>query len=674
VLGAGMGTNAGINMCAVSRGVVNSIQNGTMSGFEPPPKFELSLPMVLPMPVPGANIVSNTSSVLRFESCLSLNVDNSISVNGNVTLPVVSSCSSDILGSDKLSMSESLMNAHVKVPVAMVTKHIEKWKSELLGDENETYLLNGLTHGFNIIDSPLTPKSTFRRNYRSTGGINRPKVETRLLEEIQRGHYIPTPVRPSVVSSLGAIPKDVSDVRLIHDLSRPDGGVNAYAFDTSVSYTSIDAITRHIKAGSFLAKVDLKNAYRSIPISESCYGLTGVSWKFTGDTELSYLFDSRLPFGGSMSCRIFQSVTDSICRMMARRGHIVKAYLDDIICVSDSETECQLNFDTLVQLIEDLGLEINWTKVCDPTRVITYLGVVIDCVERSLSLPLKKVTEIALLIDRSERCKKMTKLDLQKLLGKLNWAARVIKGGRTFMRSLINLTCKVKESHHYVRLTAASRVDLSWWKHCFVLFNGTCKFHCDIPLPTHVFATDACENGGGAFFGADWFYTSWSSDYPEMNGKHINELELFTVLLALRRWGPCLENVHLRVRSDNMATVSALNKSTSRSPVLMPHIKEIFWLCVKFNIHLSSVHIPGVENLLADRISRLDEKLKAFDARLLLANFSASLISCNEHMSLDSFIYLQEAWMVDFKPCAMRQRYSSGMHSRVPQKRSISVR
>jgi hypothetical protein len=190
-----------------------------------------------------------------------------------------------------------------------------------------------------------------------------------------------------------------------------------------------------------------------------------------------------------------------------------------------------------------------------------------------------------------------------------------------------------------------AREDLSWWKQCCLLFNGSCVFSCDIPAPVNCFATDACEFGGGAYLSMDWFYSNWSVDFPEISRSHINVLELFTVVLASCRWGPSLCNSHVRVLSDNMATVAALNKSTSRSVSLMPCIREIFWICVKFNITVSCVHIPGKFNTLADRISRLHSFSEACDARIMLANFSSSLVSCRFHLTEDCFNFLQKAWM-----------------------------
>jgi hypothetical protein len=179
---------------------------------------------------------------------------------------------------------------------------------------------------------------------------------------------------------------------------------------------------------------------------------------------------------------------------------------------------------------------------------------------------------------------------------------------------------------------------------CFGIFNGTCGFRCDIPMPTFLFATDACETGGGGFLAHDWFYTAWVKDIPEVLNRNINELELLTVFLALKRWGPVSQHQHVCIRSDNMATVSALNKSTSRSVVLMPWVREIFWVSVEFDVTITSRHIPGIDNVLADRISRLDSMIEAREARLILANFSNAAVSCENHMSMESFVYLQEAW------------------------------
>jgi hypothetical protein len=273
--------------------------------------------------------------------------------------------------------------------------------------------------------------------------------------------------------------------------------------------------------------------------------------------------------------------------------------------------------------------------------------VVLDCQTRTLSLPEDRVVELKFIIQNWLLCKKATKLQLQKLCGKLNWASRVLRGGRTFMRSLLDLITKVRESHHHVRISTMAREDLMWWDKCFDHFHGCTPFCVDIPLPSFTFATDACERGGGAYFCNDWFYVSWLNDVPDLVDVHISELELYTVYLALSRWGPTLSNAHVCVRSDSMVAVAALNKATSRCKRLMPIIREIFWLGVEYNITISSSHIAGKLNLLSDRISRMNEFSLAKEARVLLSGFSDAIVFCKGHMSTASFLWLQEEWIAN---------------------------
>jgi hypothetical protein len=130
---------------------------------------------------------------------------------------------------------------------------------------------------------------------------------------------------------------------------------------------------------------------------------------------------------------------------------------------------------------------------------------------------------------------------------------------------------------------------------------------------------------------------------------HINALELFVVFLSLKRWGPLLSGEHVLIRSDNLATVSALNKSTSRGVALMPIVREIFWLSVEYNLLISSSYIQGSHNVLADRISRMHSSVEANKARFLLAGGTNATVVCKNHMSKLAFDFLQISWISDSK-------------------------
>ena len=145
--------------------------------------------------------------------------------------------------------------------------------------------------------------------------------------------------------------------------------------------------------------------------------------------------------------------------------------------------------------------------------------------------------------------------------------------------------------------------------------------------------------GGAGFCGSDWFYTNFASDFPGAVNEHINGLELLTALVAARRWGHRWCSRHVRLLSDNSATVQSINKGTSKSPLFMLCIRELFWLSVLHKFRFTAAHIKGESNVLADLISRLHMPQYAQK----FVNMFGGRVNCFENMSFSSFLALQVA-------------------------------
>ena len=109
-------------------------------------------------------------------------------------------------------------------------------------------------------------------------------VDEQIRTEIDNGRYVISEKRPTIISALGAIPKkDSSEVRLIHDCSRPVGAsLNELASKDSVKYQTLEEAISLTKPDFYFAKVDLKSAYRSVKIHPSNFHLTGLKWSFQG--------------------------------------------------------------------------------------------------------------------------------------------------------------------------------------------------------------------------------------------------------------------------------------------------------------------------------------------------------------------------------------------------------
>jgi hypothetical protein len=292
------------------------------------------------------------------------------------------------------------------------------------------------------------------------------------LAEIAEGNYVMAPAPPLIVSPLGIIPKSDGGVRIIHDCSRPKGqAVNDYVSHTfKFQYQSLDDAKKLINPNSYMAKVDLKSAYRSVPISSTSQKVTGFKWVLHGDVQ--YFYDTKLPFGSREAPGIFHRLSQAVRRMMARRGFEVVAYLDDFFLCEHTKARCFEALVTLLRLLRKLGFYINWSKVVNPTQQITFLGIEICSVQMQLRLPQGKLAELSTELSSFMSRSRASKRQLQSLAGKLNWAASVVYGGRVFLRRIIDAFCKLKHKMHKIRLSLDIQEDIAWWHRFMATFNG----------------------------------------------------------------------------------------------------------------------------------------------------------------------------------------------------------
>ena len=266
-----------------------------------------------------------------------------------------------------------------------------------------------MVNGFQSLPADAQISPAEMDNYNSAVGPgSKEKVEATILEELSAGNYIIASEKPVIVSALGAVPKpDSEDLRLIHDCSMPHGvGVNSYIDIEKQSFQTLDDACRLIGKDFFLAKIDLRHAYRSVPVHPANRDALGLKWKFTGDKHYTYLKDTRLPFGARSAPGIFHRLTQSVRRMMQRRGYpLIIVYLDDFLVIGRTQHGCQAAFDTLRSLLVSLGFTISPSKLVPPCQNLVFLGVEIDTSTLTLSLPAKKLGDLKdiLLSFRSER-------------------------------------------------------------------------------------------------------------------------------------------------------------------------------------------------------------------------------------------------------------------------------
>ena len=76
--------------------------------------------------------------------------------------------------------------------------------------------------------------------------------------------------------------------------------------------------------------------------------------------------------------------------MMYRDNHDITNYIDDIV-FCNVPSKIQASYDHCLQLLHDLGLSINQKKLVPPTTSPVCVGIQIDTISRTISIPPDKL-------------------------------------------------------------------------------------------------------------------------------------------------------------------------------------------------------------------------------------------------------------------------------------------
>ena len=437
-------------------------------------------------------------------------------------------------------------------------------------------------------------------------------VNEYLLTELAAGRIVgpfePHHLQGAQVSRFGVIPKasQPGKWRLILDLSSPvnksvNDGISKHL--CSMKYTTTDdAIEKILDMGQgcLLAKVDVEHAYRNIPVHPDDRLLLAMQWNG------GIYIDTVLPFGLRSAPKIFSAVADALEWVLQDQGvSMLMHYLDDFLTMGKADsTECQGNLELIQRVCQFLGLPLKVEKLEGPTVVLTFLGIVLDTLRLVIRLPNDKLEELKKLVAEWKGKGVCTKRELLSLIGKLAHATKVVTAGRTFLRRMIDTSMSVKKLHHHIKLTADFHSDLAWWE-CF-LPTWNCRsfmcIHSKRCEPQVLFSSDASGSWGcGAIWATRWIQCEWQSAWEN---ESIALKELLPIVLACAIWGPSWSHKRVQVSCDNAAVVEVVNKKTSKCKDIMHLLRCLHFFLAYHDCTLKAVHVPGVQNIAADAISR----------------------------------------------------------------------
>ena len=221
---------------------------------------------------------------------------------------------------------------------------------------------------------------------------------------------------------------------------KPDGShrliLNLKDFNSFVKYQkfkmdTLNTILNLMSDNCFMASVDLKDAYYSIPVAKEHRKYL----RFIFEGQL-YQF-TCLPNGLSSCPRKFTKVLKPPLSTLHKLGNISMAYLDDIYLQGKTYEECLKNVIETMSLFAELGFVIHPIKSnLIPSQELTILGFILNSVDMSVRLSSNKKSSLKKDCTSLLKEKKFTIREVARVIGKIVSSFPGVMHGPLYYRNL----------------------------------------------------------------------------------------------------------------------------------------------------------------------------------------------------------------------------------------------
>lgn len=457
---------------------------------------------------------------------------------------------------------------------------------------------------------PLRSRPTPVRCRREVSDPEQRRVLEAAVAEMLRVGAVRTtvPRRDSVESLLFCVPKAGGGWRPCLDLRPLNQHVEAPRF----SLEGLRALRAMALPGDFGVTVDLRNAYWHVPLAKS--QRRWYHFRFGGQV---YQCDV-LPFGVAAAPWVFHTLLAPIIRLLRAKGVRLTAYLDDILVLGKTPRECAQHGQMLVDLLSDLGFRFS-TEKCSPvpSRQFRFLGWDVDTSRFLLTLPVVKRDRIRRecrrLLNWADRGEPLSVRTVSRLLGQLCATADAVKIQRIKTHHLDRCRARALRASGArwdspCALSPEALTELRWWERQVASLGGR---PIRLPPVDVMLQTDASALGWGAAV-IDSRVSAFrgirlAGRLPAHLRESVsNETELFAIHRALLAMSAraSLQDLHVRVQSDNSTAVYYVNRGAGRAERMTVAAAALWRDLERWGVTLSAEYLPGELNVEADALSR----------------------------------------------------------------------
>jgi hypothetical protein len=366
--------------------------------------------------------------------------------------------------------------------------------------------------------------------------------------------------------------------------------LNALTKDEAAPLPRIQEVLRDFGTAQVFSSIDLKSGYWQIPMDPASKHLTA----FATPDGATYQY-RVMPFGLKNAPATFQKLMT--CVLSGLLGKCAHVYLDDIIVFSATHEEHIGHLRQIFERLQEFGLRCAPGKCRFGVNELPYLGHIVG---QDGNRPQERH-----LVQIRDAVPPRTKRQLQSFLGLANWLREYVPLYATIAAPLTDLLV-AKKTFRWTDAAQKAFDDLK------TAIDQPLLLHRPDASREYVLQTDASGLGVAAVLyqeeeGQRKIISYASARLNDAQRRyHINEQECLTVVFAVKRYRPYLEDKPFLLRTDNKCLLWLNGAKDSNA-------KLTRWALLLQEFNFRVEHCPGKNNELPDVLSRQPEDDKVPD-------------------------------------------------------------
>ena len=399
-------------------------------------------------------------------------------------------------------------------------------------------------------------------------------------------------------SSIFLVPKkEKNSFRMILHLKK----LNEFLRAPHFRMESLRDVMRLVRSHSWICTCDIQDSYAHFGARVDQQKFLQFSW---GGHQFAF---STMPQGLKIAPYCFTRICKQIAKYLRSKGVLCVFYIDDVIVVGNSFSQCQAHVDIVVSTLQNCGFLINWKKSqLIPQQTAMVLGFLIDAPSESISLTPGKQSSLRMTFQAALKKKSVTIKQFARWIGLCISILPCFPLGKMHYSDLEHDKIAALRRRGFkwgktMEVSDRAKMTLTWWLH---VINEN-KPHAFRPkVISMTMSSDASDFGWGISFDSGertgFRFSQRDVQLP------INSKELLAIYYGILSFKEKIAGHHILIKTDSTTALADMKKMRSMCSVFRNDlVQKVYSVLTEIDTQVSLTFVNGFLNSEADEKSRV---------------------------------------------------------------------